>query len=483
MSRSKLRPLFFPFLFSACLFLVHCGDDSVTNPDHSTAIDQNLAALSHLDQIQPFAERPIGEPENDTYEVDGRTYECSVQEYEVAAEFNEQVCLNPTSDILWPGSIIDGNTIETGDYVPIVTARNPVTISVSLENLQGIKSKTVENPKLSTMREAIAEIMSQEVTGATPARVTFEIQDVYSESQLDIALGVSYSNGLTSVKNQFNFNQHDILSRTVVKFLQVYYTIDIDLPQKPSDLFAESVSWNDISKQIDGGVSPTYVSTIAYGRMALFTMESKYSSTQVRNALSASINAINTNVDLAVEHRSVLQNSTIKATIIGGSGAHAVLAVNGFDGLKEYMTQGGNYDKDTAAAPLAYKLRYMCDKDPCRIVMANSYMVKSCNELVDGHYGILHRGAYVAWFYVWYDLDGVPQEYYSGKYTAGFTRSVDIPAKATNIVVRAREDTGVGTRTIFTYPASGGMPRPEVKCWKIKGTTLFPGYEEITCDF
>jgi hypothetical protein len=34
------------------------------------------------------------------------------------------------------------------------------------------------------MREAIADILAQEVNGATPARVDTYIEDVYSESQL-----------------------------------------------------------------------------------------------------------------------------------------------------------------------------------------------------------------------------------------------------------------------------------------------------------
>jgi thiol-activated cytolysin len=465
-----------------CVFLVQCGDD-VTAPDHSTEVNENIEALTHLDQGEAFEERPVGDPVAATYEVNGRTYECTEQTYEVAAEYDEQIVLNPTSDVLWPGAILDGGTIDTGGYVPILAPRTPVTISVSLVNIAGDKSRTVEDPKLSTMRQAIGDLLAQEITGATEARVTFEIVDVYSESQLDLALGVTYRSGLNNVHNQFDFSRTDILSRTVVKFMQVYYTIDVDIPEHPSDCFLSSVSWENLKDQITRGISPMYVSTIAYGRMALFSMESTYSSTQVHNALNASIAAISTQVDLDVQHKNVLQQSTMKATIIGGSGAQAVQVVNGFEGLRDYMTQGGNYDQNTAAAPLAYKMRYLCDNETCRIVMAQDYVVRSCNELIPGHYGIKHNGWYVAWFYVDYDLDGEHKQWYSGKFTAGFTRSVDIPAKATNVFVTAREDTGVGYRTIFRYPASGGVYRPEVKCWRVYNTTLNPKYESITCDF
>jgi hypothetical protein len=229
------------------------------------SIDANVSALPHLLQVAPFEERPIGDVDVETYDVDGRTYECTAQRYEVTAEFDEQLTLNPTSDVLWPGAVVDGATIDTGGYVPIVADRDPLTISVSLVNIAGAQSRTVQDPKLSTVREAIAEILAQEVTGATEARVTFSIEEVHSESQLDIALGVTYKGGFGSVKNQFDFSRTDILSRTLVKFLQVYYTIDVDPPDRPSDFFAPWVSWASLERQISSKVFPMYVSTIAYG--------------------------------------------------------------------------------------------------------------------------------------------------------------------------------------------------------------------------
>jgi len=292
-------------------------------------------------------------------------------------------------------------------------------------------------------------------------------------------LGVSYSNGLSSVKNQFDFSNTEILSRTVIRFLQVYYSIDMDLPARPCDLFDKSVSWESIGKQISGHVSPMYISTITYGRMALFTMESSYSSTQVHNALQASFKAIDTNVDLEMGYRQVLANSSIKATIIGGSGSTAVLAVNGFDGLKEWITQGGNYNKDTPGAPLAYKLRYVCDNATGRIVMANDYFIKTCDELVDGRYGVKNSGGYVARLFVNYDLDGQTVSWESGTFSIGMKKAVDVPAKATNIVVHAQEHTGFWWESIFRKT----FDKPSVICWNVYGTTLAPKYEEIACDF
>lgn len=460
------------------LVSIQCGDHKIVGPDLRGTIDENIQALPRPEQDDATPPTPIGNPTTSTHTIGGRQYECGEQEYKMAAEFDEQIALNPTSDILWPGALIDGSTIETGAYVPIMAARNPIVISISLEHISGQKWREVGNPRLSTMREEIADILAQEVTGSTAARMSFEIKDVYSESHLNIALGVSYNDGVNAVRSQFDFSRTDVLTRVLVKFMQVYYTIDIDIPESPSDLFAPSVSWEKLERQLHG-VTPVYISSIAYGRMALFAMESSCTKTEVHEALNASLQAIDTNIDLDIQHRSVLQRSTIKATIVGGSGREAVQAVNGFDGLKEYMTKGGDYDQNTAAAPLAYLLRYVCDNSACKIVKATDYVVRTCRELQAGRVGVENRGAYIAKFRVSYKLNEEDVTVNSGKFTAGFSRAMSIPAKATDIVVLTEEDTGFGWKTVFRYTSAA----PEVKCWKIWGTTLFPRYGEIGCDF
>ena len=93
---------------------------------------------------------------------------------------------------------------------------------------------------------------------------------------------------------------------------------------------------------MSGNVSPVYVSSIAYGRVAYFSVELTYSSTEVSNALDASMKAIKAKVDGRCGLRNVLATSTMKATMIGGFGSIGRQVVNGFDGLRDYMTQGGN---------------------------------------------------------------------------------------------------------------------------------------------
>ena len=385
------KPSFLGFIVSVmAILLLHlfCSDKP-TEPSHGEGINDNIAALDVLVQEPPCAETAVGEPSIDTLMIDNKRCIVKLQKYKMAAEYDEQIALDPTTDVIWPGALIDAATIPTGQYVPITVKRAPLTLSISLEQIVGVKSKTIEEPKLSTVREAIGEILSQEVAGATPARITFNIKNVYSEEQLQLAVGASYKSGFGHVKAQFDFSNSDIKTRILVKFMQVYYTIDIDIPDKPSDFFDSSVTWDDLQSQISQHTSPMYVSTITYGRMALFSFESSEESTEVNAAVSAAFSGFKTDIDAS--YKTTLESSTIKATIIGGSGASAVSAINGFDGIKEYILTGGDYNRDTAAAPLSYKLRHLKGNAVGNIILSSEYTIRreeifDAIQLVDGNH-------------------------------------------------------------------------------------------------
>jgi len=149
----KISLLGFVVSFMAImLFWMYCSKNKPTEPSYGEGIDENVKALDKLVQEPPCEETPIGDPSLDTTMIDNQQYIIKVQKYRRAAEFNEQIALDPTTDVIWPGAMIDAATIPTGQYIPITAKRAPLTLSVSLVNIAGSKSKTVSEPKLSTIR-------------------------------------------------------------------------------------------------------------------------------------------------------------------------------------------------------------------------------------------------------------------------------------------------------------------------------------------
>jgi thiol-activated cytolysin len=353
----------------ALVLLISCNKDDAIDPSFNTGME----GLGFFSQPAELSEPEVigtSDPEQDP---GNPSFECYTQMYRAAPGFDEMLALDPTTDVIYPGAMLLGSSIPTGEYIPINGNRAPITLSISLQNLSGNPVIQVDDPKLSTVREGIKSILDQDVNSATPAKINFEIAEVYSEQHLNVALGANYRSAGTSVSSAFNFNQSNYSHKYVLKYLQVYYTIDMDAPTNPADLFKTTPNIDDF-----GSTAPCYVASMAYGRMVLYTIETNRSATEVNAAFSASFASSDGNI--AADYKKTINESNIKALVIGGSGASAAQAINGPADVYAFISTGGNYSKDSPGAPLSYKLRYIKKGTPvARVVLTSEYNVRTCD--------------------------------------------------------------------------------------------------------
>ncbi|HZK61421.1 MAG TPA: thiol-activated cytolysin family protein, partial [Anaerovoracaceae bacterium] len=201
-----------------------------------------------------------------------------------------------------------------------------------------------------------------------PANIDFKIYQAYSKEQLDLSLHASYKGSALEIDGGFNYNKKDAKTRLVAKFIQSYYTIDMDMPQNPSDLFAE-----EINTDLLGSYAPMYVSTITYGRLALFTIESSLSEDSVRAYLNGSYK--NISASASAEFDRLIKTSEMKVYILGGSGEEASRSIDGYESFRNYIIKGGNYSAESPGAPISYKLRNIKDNSVAKIVYAADYPI------------------------------------------------------------------------------------------------------------
>jgi len=363
--KPKLRALPLVSLLAGILLftiLGSCEKEPVDGFDEED-LNEFLKSLPPISsQMPPEEEAYIVSTEEDTT----LEYIYHYDYYQAAAGFNEQIVLNPATDVIFPGALVKGESILDGTYTMIPAVRKPITISTSLTG-SGSVSIDVEDPKLSTVREAINSLMNQEYD-VPPANMSFTVEQAYSEQQIDLSLRASYKSGIVNVDGGFDFSNKQIKSRLVAKFIQNYYTLDMDLPAVPSDLFE-----NDVDQALFGLYMPMYVSTVTYGRMALFTIESELEETEVRTYLNGSY--ANVDASASADFDALKEKSTMKVYILGGSGAAAGAAINGFEDFKNYIQSGGNYSRSSPGAPISYKLRYIRDNSIGKIVFSASYPI------------------------------------------------------------------------------------------------------------
>lgn len=371
--------LLFPLL--AVGVTAGCSADEVDPAEQTSAseIDALVRGIASLPSEPPS--RVEGPPGPAAREGD---YQCVTRPVAETRRHEDLVAFAANSEAMWPGALLRGDSIGSGLFTQIVRPRAPATISVSLENIDGRRSAVMEQPSLSAFREALAGILAQEVTGATAANLYAEIESVHSENQLAMALGASVSvTGLPAqLAASFDFSDQEIKSRYVVKYVQSYYTVDIDQPQSPSDVFAPEVTADDLGDVVGAGNPPLYVSSITFGRVVLFTFESSYSATELGAALEFVYSGgADVSGDVSVSYRDILSQSKITAYILGGSGGEAAGSLGSYEDLIDFVQGGGDYSRSSPGAPIAYKLAYLADNEPARMSFTDKYDEKECERV------------------------------------------------------------------------------------------------------
>jgi thiol-activated cytolysin len=364
-------------LFTACSSAGgELPTDSNEDRNEGNEIDAYLASLPYLPVDAPAVIEgapSVAMPEGD--------YSCITQNLTETRQYDRVVAYAANSDSMYPGAIIRADSVTTGLFTQVVLSRAPETISVSLENLGGTKQAVIADPSLSSYRDALSSILDAEITGSTPANLYSEIEEVHSENQLNMALGVqaSWGLGVASLKSSFDWSKQDVRSRYVVRYLQAYYTVDLDAPASPSALLAPDVSLADVQDKMDERRPPVYVSSVTYGRMVLFTFESQYSAEEMSAALDfAYSGGVDVKGDVSVTYKDIISQSNITAFILGGDAGTAAQTIDSYESLINFIKSGGNYSRQSPGAPIAYKLSYLKDNSPARMSFTTDYQVKDC---------------------------------------------------------------------------------------------------------
>lgn len=366
-----------PTWLTAIALLTGCSTE-LMEPEGGK-IDAYIASLPYL-PVDP-AQVEMGSRTDEAREGD---YQCSTQNLRETRQFDRIVAYAANSDSLYPGALVSADSVLTGLFTQVVLPRAPATISVSLENLGGKKSAVIEEPSLSSYRNALTSILDAEVTGSTPANLYSEIEEVHSEQQLNMALGVqaSWGLGLASLKSSFNWGKQEVRSRYVVRYTQAYYTVDLDAPVTPSALLAPTVTLDEVAAKMNEEHPPAYVSSVTYGRMVVFTFESEYSNEEMGAALEfAYSGGVDVRGDVSVTYKDIISKSKITAFILGGDAGTAVQTIDSYEALIAFIKTGGNYSKESPGAPIAYKLSYLQDNSPARMSFTTDYEVEECTRV------------------------------------------------------------------------------------------------------
>lgn len=336
-------------------------------------IDQLVCGIPKLsDPVSAAPAELIGSQDTTLIDVNGTEYLCTRNDFKYANNMDKIVALNSNSGSLYPGSLVQGNTVSTGVLNSIGNfERAPIILTM---NNYG-QSEPVSQPSDATVDAAIQKMVERNTLDPT-ADLTIQTKEMYSYDQAMLEAGIDIAwigGGLTgSISSQTSATKNSIL----IVFTQAYYTISADQPSRPSGFFDTSVRADELSTRISNGNPLCYVSSVTYGRMLIARITSTASLSDLKAAASASIGGFQGNVTYS--SNSILENSEFQVMIIGGNTTAAANAVTAapqerMAAIAAYINSGAEFGPNSRGYPISYVIRNACDNSQVRVGKSIEY--------------------------------------------------------------------------------------------------------------
>jgi thiol-activated cytolysin len=302
-----------------------------------------------------------------------------LQKVNVSAKYDTQVLLNPSTDVIYPGSVLVGDSIEDGSYREVVRGRKN-DITVSYGGLNGVLGKNGGpgvisgkiHPTLSGFRDFHNTVMSQRLNGAS-STYTLQATDASTSDSFDVHFraGVSFQAPVVtaSIKGNFDYSKSATTNKYMIRFAQTFYTVDVD--QGSSEFLYSAYALEDFE-----GVRPVYVSSVAYGRLAFITLESTESKETIAAGISAILQAPQLAVDASADTsvQAVQKSTNLNITVIGSDQVVTTLA-----GFKDFLVNGG-FSATNTGQIVSYKLRFVDDNSVANVVYNGEYTLRSVSQ-------------------------------------------------------------------------------------------------------
>lgn len=311
-------------------------------------------------------------------------YRYITEKHNVVENRESVLFLGMNDDVLFPGAIIEGTGIYDFVYRPIIAARTPITLSLSLEGVtttgKSITTTVGDPSRLSNVRQGINDLLKSSVGPDTkvPARFDYTSEQVYSREERNLALGVSGSYAAVSVDADFNWKSEREKNKILSTYRQVYYTVDVDLPSAPYDFFDPDAGVEGVAEAFPAGSMPVFVSSVSYGWMAVLLIETDFSKEQMDTALAVAYGGGNmeANLDFGYSTQDVLQSSKIQIIVYGGSTAGITSStLSGYNGLMELIDGSKEFGSNSPGVPLSYRLRHLSSNLIARMALTEEYTI------------------------------------------------------------------------------------------------------------
>ncbi|MEB8345376.1 thiol-activated cytolysin family protein [Flavobacteriaceae bacterium KMM 6898] len=387
----EVRPILIFGVLLVLLFFTACSKDEATTEDPNSEDPKSELTFAQVvaagGEFEPFPEfrttTDVGEPSTANRDDVGvsstERFSCTTRTVSVLDGNGAFPLFNSGAEVIYPGNLLQGKTLSDVTPKPIVVARAGGTISHNLINGSD-PSFTVDEVKKSTIATAMNSIIDKS-TGPVPAKFEVDIVQIESESQMALEIGIEVENLTTSAQGNLSFSSEKEFNRTLVKVVQEYYTMSFDLPTSLDQIFAESITPEQLQPFVQEDNPATFISSVTYGRVFYMLIESTSSREEMQASLNITYDSglINGSSSLDVNTFASLKEVKIKAIAYGGDavGSFELLGETNIAAIAQKIGAATNIK---TGLPLSYVVRSV--ERPDIVVgtkLATKYDIVTCS--------------------------------------------------------------------------------------------------------
>lgn len=312
---------------------------------------------------------------------DGTTWECVTETVSVqkGAGGNEGFSLfSPNASVIYPGNMLQGNSLQDATPKIIAVDRAGGTISTDVVDGNIQSSFEVDEISKASVTDAINNIIAGS-TGIVPANFDISIRNIQSRAQFALELGLDVNTTFVDLESKLNYSSDVSKNTFIINLNQSFYTMSFDIPTSLDQLFAPSVTPDDLARYVGPGNPATYISDVTYGRIYYMLVQSTSSVTEMNAALNASFNGIANQVNGNVEtsYLSSLSDLSINVFAYGGLASSTLLTIGttNLNELAQLLAESSNIG---SGKPISYVVRSVYDNQIVSTQLATQYDVTNC---------------------------------------------------------------------------------------------------------
>ena len=398
---------------------------------------------------------------------------------------------NASESYTYPGALLVANqSIIDGVPRPLSAERDKVVITVNLPNLI-LSGNEVENPTYNNVLDAIhgkLESYFSKSSYSIPAEMQskFEMLHDKKTTQLGFNCDVEYLEN--SVGLDFDRIEKDEQAAYLLQFKQIFYTASVAPPTHPAEVFADSVTWDDIKYNINAENPPAFVQNVQYGRQIYFVLKANSSYKELEAFIDANLNVSSSGITANIVDEDFAKGVTCSLVVMGGNPETIKNVGNAtstalFEQLNEAIREDVVLSRKNPATPICFLTMFLKDNEPISIHGTTEYVTSESNAYTSGELILKHNAWYVGYFYIdWdtidYDERGaevITQHSWNGngkKQTAGMEEAIALPANTINLHIKTVGETGLAWDPYNTSMDKLNVPLVPSRTIHMKGTTL-----------